>query len=80
MKGVGEGINVAVAVGVGGVGVKVGVMVKVTVGVTVGSMTHPVRCKPKNTIIAPITKKSANKPNAAGKPSVIDGIRLPRTP
>ena len=67
-------------VGGGSVGVNVGVPVKVAVaeGVT-GMITLGLVFRAKNTMTAPIVRKKASKPSAAGRLSVISGIRLPCT-
>ncbi len=79
VMGVGLGSGVYVRVGKGVfVGVWVPVAVNVTVAVAVGGMiASGVSRRAKKTMIAPIPRKMANNPIAAGKLSVIKGIRLP---
>ena len=69
-----------VFVGGGSVGDNVGVAVIVAVAEGVaGMITLGLVFKAKYTMTAPIVRKKANKPNAAGRLSVISGIRLPCT-
>ena len=70
------------AVTVGGESVGATVLVLVIVGDEVGggaAATSGLPLKAKKTITAPIVRKSASKPRAAGRLSVIAGIRLPCT-
>jgi len=69
-------------VAVGGESVGVTVLVLVIVGVEEGggaAATSGLPLKAKKTITAPIVRKSASKPKAAGRLSVMAGIRLPCT-
>lgn len=71
-----------VVVAVGGASVGVSVLVLVKVGIDVGrgvAATSGVLLKAKKTITAPIARKIASKPKAAGRLKVISGIRLPCT-
>jgi hypothetical protein len=77
---VGSGVLVEVGKGVI-VAVDVAVAVEVTVAASVGRTTASgvCRCRAKYTMIAPIPRNKANKPIAAGRDKVIEGIRLPST-
>ena len=78
--GVGLGWGVWVMVGGGSVGVLLGVGVTVSVEVGVISMmASGVVFSAKYTMTAPIARKRANKPMAAGKLRVMAGMRLPWT-
>ncbi len=79
--GVGLGSGVLVSVGRGvfvavWVAVEVGVRVAVTVG---GMMASGVWRRAKKTMIAPMPRKTASNPIAAGRLNVMDGMRLPWT-
>jgi len=75
---VGVGWGVEVEVGGNGVEVIVGVTVNVAVAVgVIGTTTSGLLRKAKKTMMAPIARKIANKPMAAGRLRVISGIRLP---
>jgi hypothetical protein len=78
--GVGVGMGDAVAVGGEFVGVIVLVLVRVLVELGEGAAaTSGLLLRAKKTITAPINRKSVSKPRAAGRLSVIAGIRLPCT-
>ncbi len=71
-------MGVSVAVGGAIVSVEVGVMVIVAVGVMVGGMTSSGLLRiAKKTITAPMPRKIASKPIAAGRLREIMGMRLP---
>jgi hypothetical protein len=76
--GVGLGSGVNVSVGGSCVGVREGVVVIVTVAVLVeGTITSGVERNAKYTRTAPIIRKIAIKPMAAGNESEMDGILPP---
>ena len=68
-------MGIGVLVGVS-VGVADGSAVSVGVKATVGTTTRPPTFRAAYTTPAPISKTTAIRPNAAGKPSVISGMRL----
>jgi len=79
---IGVGVGMGEGVAVGGESVGVTVLVLVIVGVEEGggaAATSGLPLKAKKTITAPIVRKSASKPKAAGRLSVMAGIRLPCT-
>ena len=74
------GTGVEVGMGVSGVADAVGVKVIVEVGEGVGDTTGSgLLRKAKNTSTAPSPRNRASKPRAAGRLTVIVGIRLPWT-